>query len=63
MIAPLDPATRLDVEEAAAYLGLSRKTLDNYRSAGVGPDYYKTGRVQYRVADLEDWLERNRVTV
>lgn len=62
MIAPLEPKTRLRPPEAATYLGLTEKTLANWRSQDVGPAYIKVaGRVQYLVADLDQWLERFRV--
>lgn len=39
-----NPSTeRLNVAEAAAFLGVSRQTLYNLRSAGAGPASYKIG--------------------
>lgn len=62
MIAPLDPGTRLTTQEAAEYLGQKQQTLANWRSQGTGPGFYKVGSsVQYRVSDLEDWIEAHRV--
>lgn len=62
MIAPLDPRTRLTTQEAADYLGQKQQTLANWRSAGAGPPFYKVGAaVQYRVSDLETWIEARRV--
>ena len=47
--------------EAATYVGLSRRTLERYRVTGEGPTYLKNGgRVFYRQADLDQWLENNR---
>lgn len=47
--------------EAAAYLGLAYQTLQNYRSTGAGPPYYKIGnRILYRTTDLETWLETRK---
>lgn len=44
----------LDRDTAAAYLGLKRKTLDNWRTQGRGPRYVKFGaRVLYPVAELD----------
>ncbi|WP_443095853.1 helix-turn-helix domain-containing protein [Rothia koreensis] len=62
MIAALDPKTRLTTPEAAEYMGLEVKTLHNYRSAGTGPACIRVGRCyQYRVEDIEKYLDRNRV--
>lgn len=64
MIAPLDPRTRLNPAEAAAYIrdGLSSKTLANWRSDGIGPRYTKVaGAIQYKVADLDAYLEAHEV--
>lgn len=57
MIAPIAPGTRLTPDEAADYLGLSPKTLANWRSAGTGPTHLRVGgRIQYRVQDLDEFL-------
>lgn len=47
--------------EAAAYLRISRRTLERYRLTGSGPRYLKVGpgrrsRVLYRQEDVEAWL-------
>jgi hypothetical protein len=55
------PDGRMDVENAARYLGLKRKTLDMYRSAGIGPKFVKRGRVSYYREDLDEWLREGRV--
>lgn len=48
--------------DAAKYVGLSRAFLRQARALGRGPAYLKLGRaVRYRVADLDDWLDRHRV--
>ena len=47
----------LTTEEAAAWLGLSPRTLECYRIRGEGPRFRKIGRwVRYLEADLEAWL-------
>lgn len=46
----------LDVEGAAAYLGVKKKTLDVWRCLGKGPKYVKFGRVFYRKADIDAWI-------
>lgn len=51
----------LDTKEAAAYLGLSPKTLVKMRVTGGGPRYAKVGRrVIYDVADLDSWIEKRK---
>ena len=53
--------------EAAVHLRRSRKTLDNWRSAGHGPKYVKLGRgrgarIYYRERDIADYIRRHVVT-
>jgi len=56
------PDGRLDCENAAKYLGRSKKTLDGWRVKGIGPKYTKTGgtetggRVFYFLEDLDLWI-------
>jgi hypothetical protein len=54
---------RLSEREAAAYLGPIRpRTLQDWRTNGVGPAYSKIGRrVCYAIADLDDFVARARV--
>ena len=53
----------LSTREAAAYLGLSPRTLDRYRVSGEGPDFYRFGgRILYRQTDLEQWAAERRVS-
>lgn len=48
----------LPVAAAAAYLGISKSTLDKLRVYGSGPRYAKLGRrVTYRLADLDQWVQ------
>ena len=52
-----------DTRRAAAYLGLSRRTLDGYRVTGDGPAFHRFGnRVRYRRPDLDAWASRRRAT-
>jgi predicted DNA-binding transcriptional regulator AlpA len=48
--------------EAAAYLGLSIRTLPGLRRRGGGPPYIKLGgrKVGYLKRDLDAWLESRR---
>lgn len=51
----------LNVKEAAEYLRLKKRTLDNMRWQGVGPRFRKHGgRVVYHLEDLKDWSETAR---
>lgn len=56
MSAMEEPHVFLSVVEAAAFLGLSRGTLDNLRWQGGGPAYRKHGgRVLYTLEALKHW--------
>lgn len=48
------PALMLDTPDAAEMLGISPRTLEDYRWRGTGPAFYKVGMrlVRYRVDDL-----------
>ena len=53
----------LGTREAAAFLGLSPRTLDRYRVTGEGPAFHKFGaRIRYAQADLEEWAAARRMT-
>jgi excisionase family DNA binding protein len=55
---PLHPSPYFDTDEAALYLRIERRTLENMRWRGEGPRYRKHGgRVRYHVADLDSWSE------
>ena len=52
--------------EAAAYLGISKQTLANWRHNGKGPAYYKMsegprGRVRYSKPDLDSYRDQRRI--
>ena len=48
--------------QSAAFLGVHRQTLSNWRFFGKGPVYYKIGRkIIYYEKDLREFLNRNRV--
>ncbi len=58
------PTGAVAPNEAAHYLGLSVKTLANWRSLGNGPAYVRygsSGRVAYRIKDLDAFMAKNRV--
>lgn len=54
------PDGRMNAKSAAAYLGLSAKTLAMMRCAGTGPAFVKRGRVFYFKQDLDRWVEDGR---
>ena len=51
----------LDTQQAAAWLGLSHRTLEGYRVSGGGPAFHRFGnRVRYRRSDLDAWAAERR---
>ena len=50
------PDGRLDVKNAASYLGLKEKTLAMMRCNGSGPKFVKRGRIFYFREDIDAWL-------
>jgi len=55
--APIHPGDLVTEREAAAILGVQRKTLQNWRTLRKGPRYRKIGArlVRYHVADLSEF--------
>ena len=48
----------LNTDQAAFYVGLSRRTLEKMRRQGRGPTFRKHGRyVRYHIADIIEWSE------
>ena len=48
----------LNTEQAAFYLGLSPRRLQELRSAGEGPRYRRHSRyIRYHIDDLELWSQ------
>ena len=53
----------MDTQQAAAWLGLSPRTLEGYRVSGGGPAFHRFGnRVRYRRSDLDAWAGTRRAT-
>jgi hypothetical protein len=53
------PQRCLRTPGAARSVGLSIRTLEKHRIHGTGPHHSKLGgRVVYRVADLQAWVDR-----
>lgn len=48
----------LTEREVASLLGVSHRTVQDWRRRGVGPPFWKMGRsVRYATSDLQQWLE------
>lgn len=55
------PGALLDTAQAARFLGLGERTLQNWRVRGEGPAFLRTGRaVRYAPEDLARWLDARR---
>ena len=53
----------LTTDEAATFLSLKRKTLENWRVAGGGPQFIRAGgRIAYDPRDIEAWIAARRVS-
>lgn len=52
----------LDTPDAADLLGVSPRTLEDWRWRGIGPPFYKLGRriVRYRATDLETFAFQSK---
>jgi len=52
----------LTQRQASEMLALSERTVERLRCSGLGPKFVRCGRsIRYRVADLEEWIERRVV--
>ena len=53
----------IDESKVAKKCSISVKTLQNRRSLGQPPRYFKVGgkTVRYKLSDVLDWLEEGRV--
>lgn len=58
----MQPDGRMIGDDAAAYIGLSPKTLAKYRVDGIGPPFVKLGRVYYFKEDLDAWIQARKVS-
>jgi len=53
----------LTTQQAAFYLGLSPRTLQEYRTGRTGPPFRRHGRrVRYHIDDLDTWSKALAVT-
>lgn len=59
------PIFLIDSKEAAFVLGISSRTLANWRCKGRGPAYIRLGKkrspVMYRLSDVQDWIVEHQV--
>ena len=47
--------------QLAQYLESSISALSQYRALGIGPEYFKIGKmVRYRKSDVDKWLEQKK---
>jgi len=53
----------VDEKEAANYISVSRRTMQNWRYRGGGPPYIRISHrcVRYLKVDLDAWLEERRI--
>lgn len=58
---PLAHTPWRDTEDAAHYLSLTRRGLEDMRARGTGPKFYKVNDrvVRYNIRDLDAWLHSN----
>lgn len=55
-------AERVSTKKAAAFLGVSVRTLEEWRRKGIGPAFAKIGRklIRYELAELERFMKDSR---
>lgn len=57
-----DSAELLTPKAVAQIYKFSEKTLANWRTLGIGPDFFKVGnRCFYRRTEIEEFVEMRRV--
>ena len=53
----------LSRKEAAAFLGVTHRTLERWEVNGAGPPHYRVGHLlRYCQREVFEWLARNRGT-
>jgi excisionase family DNA binding protein len=51
------PRSGITTSEAGQYLGCSAAALRAWRRSGVGPRFFRAGRlIRYRYQDLDEWI-------
>lgn len=51
----------IDSKEAATILGVSTRTVQNYREAGTLTYYQMGGAIRFRRSDIRDFLSKHKV--
>lgn len=61
--APPAPRTLLSQQEVADHLGVTIRTLQRWRAAGMAPPHYQVGprRLGYDRRDVVSWIAARRV--
>lgn len=54
--------SRVNTKVAADLLGVSVRTLEDWRSKGIGPKFVKIGRkiLRYEIAEINAFLDKGR---
>lgn len=55
------PERWMTTSEVAEMLGVTKRTIENWRSNSKGPPYVKLGNIRYRKEDVLAWVESNIV--
>ena len=51
----------LNTDQAAEYMRISPRTLQDWRLSGNGPRFHKLGRlVRYGISEIDSWLVQNQ---
>ena len=58
VVRPSEVREVMDIAQAAAYLGIARDTLYKYASEGSVPAFKLGNRWRFRLARLEEWMQR-----
>lgn len=54
----------VDTEGLAQYLGKEKRTIEDWRLDGKGPDFIRIGRsIRYRGSEIRRWLDSQVVKV
>ncbi len=54
----------VDEQDAADYVGFTKRALQNWRHRGGGPQYVRVSSraIRYRLCDLDDWATARLVS-
>ena len=61
MLMRISSKSALDINECAAYLGLSASYLRHLASGHAIPHYKKNGRLFFHKKEMDEWILLNRV--